>query len=335
MIADLKTFIERERPHWDDLERELGRVRNGIADMSDLGYAKKLLGLFQRVSSDLARIQGYSAEPELVAHLENLVGTGYAEIHSKTHDTRRFRPLRWVLHAFPETFRRQIWGWHASLALTIVGALVGAVLIAFDVEGRAAIYPFPHLVKMSPHERVAREEKPMDKDRLAGRKATFSASLMQNNISVTFRALAFGMTWGLGTVLLLFYNGVILGAVMLDYIADGQIVFLFGWLLPHGSFEIPAILIGGQGGLVLGRALIGWGTPDGLRTRMRIVAPDVATLAGGAAVMLVWAGIVEAFFSQYHAPVLPYWVKISFGSAELFVLMWFLFRFGRKKEAAA
>jgi hypothetical protein len=33
--------------------------------------------------------------------------------------------------------------------------------------------------------------------------------------------------------------------------------------------------------------------------------------------MLVWAGLVEAFFSQYHAPVLPYELKIGFGVLEL------------------
>ncbi len=36
MIGDLKTFIDRERPHWEELERELGRIRERFADMSDL-----------------------------------------------------------------------------------------------------------------------------------------------------------------------------------------------------------------------------------------------------------------------------------------------------------
>lgn len=160
-------------------------------------------------------------------------------------------------------------------------------------------------------------------------KASFAGSLMRNNIGVSIKAIAFGITAGLGTVLLLFYNGVILGGVALDYIADGQITFLFAWLLPHGSVEIPAILIAGQAGLVMGRALIGWGTPDGLRTRFRKVAPDLAHLAGGVAVLLVWAGIIEAFFSQYHAPILPYAVKIAFGAAEILGLSWFLFFCGR------
>jgi hypothetical protein len=40
--------------------------------------------------------------------------------------------------------------------------------------------------------------------------------------------------------------------------------------------------------------------------------------------MLVWAGIIEAFLSQYHQPVIPYAVKIAFGVTELIVLALFL-----------
>ena len=78
--------------------------------------------------------------------------------------------------------------------------------------------------------------------------------------------LAMGMTWGIGTILLIFYNGVILGAVAIDYILAGQTKFLMGWLMPHGVIEIPAVLIAGQAGFVLARALIGWGTRESVRT---------------------------------------------------------------------
>jgi uncharacterized membrane protein SpoIIM required for sporulation len=334
MIADLKTFIEREKPHWEELEQELRRVREGLADMSDLVYSRKLLSLFQRASSDLARIQGYSAEPELKSYLETLVGSGYAEIHSSTHSSRRFEPFRWFFRTFPQAFRRQVWGFWLSFWLTIAGMALGAIIVAVDpTEGREVAFgAFPDHAATTPSQRVAAEEGAGKHDRLAGHKATFAAQLMQNNISVTFRAFAFGILFGLGTIVLLFYNGVILGGISLDYIMDGQLVFLLGWLLPHGSFEIPAILIGGQAGLVLGRALIGWGTSHSLRTRFRKIVPDMATLAGGASVMLIWAGINESFFSQYHAPVLPYWIKITYGTLELVALFWFLFRCGRSQE---
>jgi hypothetical protein len=49
---------------------------------------------------------------------------------------------------------------------------------------------------------------------------------------------------------------------------------------------------------------------------------------GGVAVMLVWAGIIESFFSQYHEPLVPYAVKIGFGIVELLALTIFLSRAG-------
>ena len=99
---------------------------------------------------------------------------------------------------------------------------------------------------------------------------------------------------------------------------------LLGWLLPHGAVEIPSILVAGQAGLVLAGALIGWGTRLTLRARLRQVSHDLVTLIGGVAVMLVWAGFVEAFFSQYHEPILPYALKIAVGLAELVLVVAFL-----------
>jgi hypothetical protein len=50
--------------------------------------------------------------------------------------------------------------------------------------------------------------------------------------------------------------------------------------------------------------------------------------------MLVWAGIIESFFSQYHEPVVPYEVKIAFGLVELVLLGFFLSRSGRGRIKA-
>jgi uncharacterized membrane protein SpoIIM required for sporulation len=146
---------------------------------------------------------------------------------------------------------------------------------------------------------------------------------------VAILTLALGLTWGVGTLIMLFYNGVILGAVAVDYMMAGETPFLLGWLLPHGVIEIPAILLAGQAGIVLAGALIGWGKPISLRMRLRKISNDLVTLIFGVALMLVWAGIIEAFFSQYHEPVMPYAIKIGFGVFELMVLALFLGMAGR------
>jgi hypothetical protein len=58
------------------------------------------------------------------------------------------------------------------------------------------------------------------------------------------------------------------------------------------------------------------------------------TLIFGVAVLLVWAGIVEAFLSQYHEPLIPYEVKIGFGAIQLAWLILFLSKSGGSAEAA-
>jgi uncharacterized membrane protein SpoIIM required for sporulation len=156
---------------------------------------------------------------------------------------------------------------------------------------------------------------------------------MTHNTRVAILAFGLGMTWGLGTLVALFYNGVILGAVACDYAHSGQTGFLLGWLLPHGAVEIPAFLVAGQAGLVLAGALIGRGERQPLGSRLRSVSGDVATLMAGTALMLVWAGIVESFLSQYHEPVIPYAAKIAFGTVESIILWTFLFLAGSRSPA--
>jgi uncharacterized membrane protein SpoIIM required for sporulation len=120
-----------------------------------------------------------------------------------------------------------------------------------------------------------------------------------------------------------------------DYVYAGQARFLLGWLLPHGAIEIPAILLGGQAGFLLASALIGWGSRKSRRQRLREIAPDLTTIIFGAGVLLIWAGIVESFLSQYHQPVIPYALKIAFGAAELVALTLFLARSGAASEKRA
>jgi len=69
-----------------------------------------------------------------------------------------------------------------------------------------------------------------------------------------------------------------------------------------------------------------------LKARLRKISGDLVTLIMGVAVMLIWAGIVEAFFSQYHEPVIPYEAKIGFGILELILLVLFLAGSGRKEK---
>jgi len=336
MIVNLDQFIAAERPKWERLDEMLRRIDTDPWRKLPLAEARELERLYQRASADLARLATFSAEPEMRKFLENIVARGYAEIHGGSVAAResggaRWRPGEWFARTLPNVFRKRLRAFWLALALMLGGVVFGGFAVALDPEAKAVIMPFSQL-KGDPAERVRKEESGKGSSRrLAGEKGTFASELMTNNIRVTLLAMALGMTWGVGTVIVLFYNGVILGAVAVDYMMAGQTTFLLGWLLPHGVIEIPAVLVGGQAGFVLAGALFGRGQGAGLAARLRAVMPDVVTLCAGAALLLVWAGLVEAFVSQYHAPVLPYSLKIGFGVVEGAVLMWYFGFCGRRK----
>jgi uncharacterized membrane protein SpoIIM required for sporulation len=328
VILDLDRFVAQEQPYWVELEEILGKLEERTRYQLDLDGAQRFYYLYQRASADLARLASVAVEPPVSRYLQSLVARAYGEVHEVREKRRAVRPLQWFLVTFPRAFRRHVAKFWLAVALTLAGTVFGAAVLSVDAGAKHAIMPFPGL-EGDPRARVAEEEKDQG-GRLSGHKASFSAQLMTHNIQVSIGAMALGLTWGIGTVVLLFYNGVILGAVGYDYIHAGQAPFLLGWLLPHGAIEIPAIILAGQAGLLLASALIGWGKRTTQRARFREVGPDLVTLIGGVAVMLVWAGIIEAFLSQYHQPVIPYPVKIMFGITELILLTLFLSRAGAR-----
>jgi uncharacterized membrane protein SpoIIM required for sporulation len=323
MILDLRRFIERERPIWDELDGFLRKLENDPAARLTLTDTERLHYLYERTSSALVRISTFAAEPSLVAFLQALIARAYSELNDNRVRTQRFRFKTWIWSTFPRTFRQYAGYFLFALALTAIGALFGSAAVIFDPQAKPILFaPFPHLLG-NPTERVKEEEKSAA-PHLQGNHTTFSAYLMTHNARVALAALALGMTWAIGTIILIFYNGVILGAVIADYVRAGQSVFVAAWLLPHGVIEIPAILIAGQAGLLLGQALIGWGSGQTVGERLRQVSTPLVTLISGACLLLIWAAIIESFLSQYHAPVIPYFAKIAFGLVELAVLSVYL-----------
>ena len=332
MIIDLQKFLAEERRYWTELEAILAKREQDSLHKMDVEQIKRFHYLYQRTSADLAKVMTLSSETDIRRYLESLIARSYAEVHEIRKKPHRLALFRWFFQTFPQTFRRHIRAFWMAVAATLLGVIFGGMAISIDPEAKEILMPFPHL-QGDPSERVAQEEKIWKEegtDRLEGAKTQFSAYLMTHNTKVSIFTFALGMTWGVGTLIMLFYNGVILGAVILDYILAGETVFLTGWLLPHGSIEIPAILLAGQAGFVLAAALIGWGKRISLKRRLQQVFGDLVTLICGLALMLIWAGFVEAFLSQYHEPVLPYAVKIGFGVIELIALTVFLGLAGRK-----
>lgn len=330
MIIDLQRFVAAGRPHWAELERWLDRLETAPGTRMPLGELLRFHQLYERTAADLAKLTTFSSEPETRRYLEALVARAYGEVHETRERRGRWSPLTWLWQTWPRTFRRHVRAFYLTVAITLAGCLFGGLALLLDPESRHVTMAFGHDLQ-TPEQRV-RQEESATSDRLAGVKTSFSAALMTHNTRVSIFTMALGMTWGVGTIILLFYNGVIMGAISVDYIMAGQTKFLLGWLLPHGVIEIPAILMAGQAGLLLASALIGWGRSVPLAARLREVSRDVTTLIFGVGLMLVWAGFVEAFLSQYHEPIIPYEAKIAFGLIEFALLCLFLARAGRRSS---
>jgi uncharacterized membrane protein SpoIIM required for sporulation len=327
MIIDLHRFVAAERSCWTELETHLKKFESDPNFRMSLEDARRFHYLYERASAGLARIATFSGEAELRQYLENLVARAYGEIHETRSQAARLKPLHWLRSTLPQTFRRHWRAFALACFITAAGVLFGTAATVFDPESRSVTMPFGHDA-LSPEERVAQEEKGAAA-RLTGAHTAFSSYLMTHNTRVAVLTLSLGMTWGVGTLIVLFYNGVGLGAIGIDYILAGQTKFLMGWLMPHGVIEIPAILIAGQAGLMLAGALIGRGERAPMGARLRGISGDVVTLIIGVALMLIWAGLVESFLSQYHEPVIPYMAKILFGAVQLVLLILYLGWCGR------
>jgi len=332
LIIDIKRFIDVEKPYWDELESLLSALDKEAFPRLTLAQVRRLYYLYRRVCTDVSRLCGVSVEPELRVYLESLAIRAYGEIHETRNRALRFNPFHWFFVTFPRTFRAHFRAFEIAAFATLLGAVFGGAVILVDPGAKTILLPYPEL-QQNPSERVSEEEAHAGQD-VAGRQLSGSAFYMTHNTRVSIYVFALGITWGIGSIMLLFFNGVLLGVVAVDYIRAGETAFLLGWLLPHGAVEIPAILVAGQSSLVLGWALLGWKSREPLKVRLRRIGPIVVTFLLGVTLMLVWAGIVEAFFSQYHEPLLPYWVKILFGICELVLLILYFSLLGRPSSGS-
>jgi uncharacterized membrane protein SpoIIM required for sporulation len=332
VILDLQRFQAQAQPHWNKLELLLAQLEGRPGRLLKPGEAELLQELYAQTAADLNRVIHGALAPELRQYLERLVARAYAELYyARPTRSELWQPRRWlrIFTAFPEAFRRQSRYFALAVLITILGSALGGLAVRYDPAAVDVLLPADYL--RNPGVRVQQDEKGQNRHLGSVQtEAQFSAQLITHNIQVALLTAALGVTFGIGTALLLFENGVLLGAVAVHYTRQGFGLFVTAWLLPHGAFEIPSILIAGQAGFYLARLLLRRREDRNMRQSMR----EWLLLIAGLAMMLVWAGTMEAFFSQHHAPVLPYGFKVAVGAAELVLLTIYLLLIGRRATGA-
>ena len=120
---------------------------------------------------------------------------------------------------------------------------------------------------------------------------------IKNNVGISFQSFAGGIFFGIGSLMVMLYNGIYIGGITgyLTQIGYGQTFFPF--VAGHGSFELTAIAFSGAAGLKIGYALLAPGTIS-RKIALRTAGREAAWIIYGSTVMLLIAAFIEAFWSS-------------------------------------
>jgi uncharacterized membrane protein SpoIIM required for sporulation len=126
------------------------------------------------------------------------------------------------------------------------------------------------------------------------RLATTAATYSSHNLLLALLLVAGGASFGIVTGILLFTNGLSLGVTAVVLAQHQGALVLLG-LLPHGAFELPALILAGITGMLIGQGLYAWWRrgPGGGAP----IARACWRLGSLALALLVLASVVEAFLS--------------------------------------
>lgn len=328
---DVNRFLRERKAEWDELEDLLGRSERGGIRSLGIDGAKRFGKLYRSVSSDLIRARTELVDVAVVDYLNDLVARSYAQIHAG-QGRRGEKVLGFFLREYPRLVRQEWKAIALAAALLLGGGGLGAVAVAVDVDALGVLIPEQHQA-WTPEERIAQEHE--SGPHTADRAAQFSNFLFTHNIQVSFLVFALGVTFGVGTASVLFYNGVPLGALAMQYHQAGEDLFFWAWILPHGIPELTSIFIAGGAGLIIGRGLL---LPGRRRRRDALVheARRAARLVVGTMPVLVLAGLIEGTISQIHEPTIPYVAKLAFAAlVGIGLYAWLALAGGRATSAAA
>jgi uncharacterized membrane protein SpoIIM required for sporulation len=124
-----------------------------------------------------------------------------------------------------------------------------------------------------------------------------SSFLMTNNIRVAFNAFAFGIVFGVGSLLLLLHNGLFaFGGPLQVCIQHGMGGRLLNFITAHGVIELSTIFIAGAAGMLIGFTLLFPGDLPRWQA-VRLKAKESLVLILGCVPLLVIAGLIEGMIS--------------------------------------
>lgn len=286
-------FVTDREERWDRLEQLLGSAGSRPERLSGADL-RQLAALYRATAADLVAARQRFPGDALVERLERSVTRAQAIVYERAASRAN------LVDFFADGYWRLLWERRRPLGLAAIILIAPAlVVLAWAVnsnEAVAGIVPAEFL--------WVTETNSTDQGMNAVGLTGFSTYVLTNNIRVALTAFVAGMTAGIGTALLVAYNGAIFGALTGLAIGAGNLRLLGEAVLAHGILEFSCIVVAGAAGLSLGRAML----RPGLKTRAEATAAEAKSaflIAAGTAPWLVLAGFVEGFASRVGLSLVP------------------------------
>ena len=309
-------FVARKREAWEQFRTDAVAAETGGLTALSGDEVVRFAGRYREVAADLARARTYGLDPRVIEYVERIVSAG----HNALYGARRTR-RRSIAHILLGDLPAAV---VAARAYVITAALVFAIT---GTAGFLVLRERPEIAsRVLPASMIARAEAGVGNaaegkgyvETPSPYLPMMASSIIANNVQVAFMAFAFGITAGVGTIVVLAFNGLFFGAVLGLFANYSLASWILTFVAGHGVLELTAIFIAGGAGLVVGRALVAPGDlsrKDALVVRGR----TAIRMVGAAASLLLLAGTIEGLLSASDAPAV-FKLGVSVASGVLLVL---------------
>lgn len=266
----------------------------------------------------LARSRHYS--PLLVERLEKLVINAHQIYYKrKTHLLSSF--FIYFTSGFSQSVRNE-WRWVLLSSVLFFGTFFGMLIsLQYYPDMVYTVISAEQLVEMESMYNPAERKEGWQRD--AASDFQMFGFYIFNNTGIGLKTFASGLLFGIGSVITLIFNGLVIGGVAghLTYIGYGSTFWPF--VSGHSAMELTAIVLSGAAGFKLGFSLISPGRKSRLRS-LRDSAGEAVYMMYGVATMFVIAAFIEAYWSSMSD--LPSMVKYVAGAVSwLLLIMYFIF----------
>ena len=314
--AEWQAFLEMLQA----LEKSSWWRKKGTVDQAVLAEFPQA---YRRLCGQLAIARERHYSTRLIDDLSQLALRGYQQLYRAPRG-RLSSILDFITITFPRLVRQEArLFWLCTILFYLPLLLSGITIylspdVIYSLFDEGTVSGFESLYR--PGNRI-REERPADSD------VMMFGFYIYNNIGIGFRTFAGGILFAIGTVFILLFNGVYIGAIAgylteLDYVET-----FYPFVIAHGAFELTAIVLAGVAGMRLGLALLAPGRHSRLEA-LKLAAKPAIQIVYGVIFFLLIAAFIEAFWSSKDT--LPLAVRYSVGAACWLVVIVYLLGAGRR-----